>query len=177
MDSVFLNGTVGVGKSTLADAIGAAETGPHAVIDLDEIRRFSPSPRSDPFNHELELRNLRSIVANYRAAGARRFVLAGVIEEPAEVDRYLDALGSTGMLLCRVIAPPDVLDARLRERHRDDPDGLEWHLGRVGELSAILDRFDRHDLMVDSSRASATELAATVRAAAGWDRPSHDGAR
>jgi chloramphenicol 3-O-phosphotransferase len=174
MDSVFLNGTVGAGKSALADAISAAEPATHAVIDLDELRRLSPAPHGDPFNHELELRNLRSVVANYRAAGAGRFVLAGVIEEPAEVDRYLDALGSTGMLLCRLVAPPEVLEARLRERHRDDPEGLAWHLARVGELAAVLDRFDRHDLVLESSAASPAELAATVREAAGWDRRPHE---
>jgi len=168
MDTVFLNGTVGAGKSTLADAIGGAEPAPHAVIDLDELRRLSTSTRSDPFNHELELRNLRSVAANYRDAGARRFVLAGVIEEPAEVERYLDALASTGMLLCRLVAPSEVLDARLRRRHRDHPDELAWYLDRVGELGAILDRFDRHDLVLDTSRASTAELAATVREAAGW---------
>jgi len=168
MDTVFLNGTVGAGKSTLADAIGAAEPSPNAVIDLDELRRLSTSTRSDPFNHELELRNLRGVAANYRDAGARRFVLAGVIEDPAEVERYLDALDSTAMLLCRLIAPPEVLDARLRQRHRDDPAGLAWHLARVGELGAILDRFDRHDLVLDTSRASPAEHAATIRAAAGW---------
>lgn len=169
MDSVFLNGTVGAGKSTLAGAISAAEPIPHAVIDLDEIRRLRPSPRSDPFNHELELRNLRSIAANYRVAGARRFVLAGVIEVPGEVDRYLEALGSDGMLVCRVVAEPAVLEARLRERHRDDPVGLDWHLARVGELSGILDRFDRHDLVLESSHTTATDLGAVVRTAAGWD--------
>ncbi|MFF2773041.1 hypothetical protein ACFVUP_38680, partial [Streptomyces bacillaris] len=105
----------------------------------DEIRRLSPSQRTDPFNHELELRNLRSVVVNYRAAGARRFILAGVIEETAEVDRYVDALDSSGMLLCRLTAEPDVLAARLESRHREDPAGREWHLARVGELSAILD--------------------------------------
>jgi hypothetical protein len=44
MDSIFVNGTVGVGKSTLANALSAAETESHAVIYLDAIRRLSPAP-------------------------------------------------------------------------------------------------------------------------------------
>ncbi|MCI0155422.1 AAA family ATPase [Leifsonia shinshuensis] len=169
MDCVFINGTVGAGKSTLADALSAAEPLPHAVIDLDAIRRLSPSPHGDPFNHELELQNLRALATNYRAAGAQRFILAGVIEVPGETARYLEALGASGLLICRLTARPDILAARLRARHRDDPADLEWHLGRVGELTAILDRFEGHDLVLDSADAAPGDLVRAVRVAAGWE--------
>lgn len=42
----FLNGSVGVGKTTTAEAVGdlLAERGiPHAVIDLDVLRRVLPT--------------------------------------------------------------------------------------------------------------------------------------
>lgn len=170
MDTLFVNGTVGSGKSTLIDALSAIETVAHAVIDLDEIRRMSPSPTGDRFNHELELENLRSIVANYRRAGAERFFLAGVIEDPDEIGRYIDALGSGGLFICRLVARPDVLEARLRRRHADDPDALRWHRARVGELAAILDDAALDDLVLDSSELSAPDLARVVRRAVGWDR-------
>ncbi|WP_158866988.1 AAA family ATPase [Leifsonia sp. AG29] len=168
MDSVFINGTVGAGKSTLADALSAAEPLPHAVIDLDEVRRLRPAPPADPFNHELELRNLSSLARNYRVAGAQRFIVAGVIEEPTEIARYVEALEATGMLVVRLTAEPEVLASRLRFRHRDDPGGLAWHLRRVGELSAILDGVVGHDLVLDSSVTAPADLARKVRAAAGW---------
>jgi len=45
VDSVFLNGTVGVGKTTLAAALSAIESQTHAVLDLDEIRHCThPRP-------------------------------------------------------------------------------------------------------------------------------------
>ena len=169
VDTIFINGTVGVGKSTLADAVGAREPGPHAVIDLDELRRFHPAPSADRFNHELELINLRSFAANYRRAGAQRFVLAGVIENPAEIDRYLNALGSTGMFICRLHARPEELESRLRHRHAGDAATLQWHLARVGELNTILRGADIDDLVLDSSDTSPGDLARDVRRAAGWD--------
>ncbi|MBN9632561.1 MAG: AAA family ATPase [Actinobacteria bacterium] len=169
MDSVFINGTVGAGKSTLADALSAAEPLPHAVIDLDAIRRLSPPPQGDPFAHELELQNLRALAANYRAAGARRFILAGVIEDPGETARYVDALNADGLLLVRLTARPEILSGRLRARHRDDPGDLQWHLERVGELTVILDRFEGHDLVLDSSDAAPGDLVRAVRLAAGWE--------
>ena len=168
MDSIFVNGTVGVGKSTLAAALSAIESTKHAVIDLDEIRRLSPSPVSDRFNHELELQNLRSLAANFRRAGAQRFILAGVIEERAEISRYIDALQSDGMFVCRLVATPSVLEARLAHRHEGDPEGLQWHLARVGELAKILEVVAMDDLILDSSETSMAELAHTVRRAAGW---------
>ena len=169
MDSIFVNGTVGAGKSTLADALSAAERGAHAVIDLDAIRRLRPAPSSDRFNHELELLNLRSLAGNYRAAGAKRFILAGVIEAEAELPRYTDALGSSGLFVCRLVARADVLESRLRFRHRGDPEGLIWHLDRVRTLTQILEAADIDDLVLDSSDIPSVELAAAVRGAAGWD--------
>ncbi len=169
MDSIFINGTVGAGKSTLADALSSAELGSHAVIDLDAIRRLIPAPGSDRFNHELELLNLQSLTDNYRAAGAKRFIVAGVIEAEAETPRYLEALGSEGMFVCRLVARPDVLESRLRFRHRDDPEALLWHLDRVDKLSNILEAAGVDDLVLDSSDIPAVELALAVRRAAGWD--------
>lgn len=171
MDCVFLNGTVGVGKSTVADAISALEPGPHAVIDLDQVRRLHPASTTDVFNHELELRNLLALAANYREAGALRFILAGVIEESAEVARYVDALGSDGLLVCRLVAEPAVVERRLRERHADDPEGLEWHLRRAGELAGIQEAAALDDVVVDTTASSAREVARAVRSAAGWDDP------
>jgi chloramphenicol 3-O-phosphotransferase len=167
-DSLFLNGTVGAGKTTLAGALSAIEPTTHAVVDLDEIRRLSTAPAADRFNHELELQNLRSLAANYRRAGAERFILAGVLEERAEIARYVDALGSDGIFICRLVAGQEVLRDRLSRRHDGDPTGLEWHLARVSELAQILDAAAFDDLIVDSSAATPAELAQTVRRAAGW---------
>lgn len=169
MDSIFVNGTVGAGKSALADALSAAEGEAHAVIDLDGIRRLRPAPSSDRFNHELELLNLQSLANNYRAAGAKRFIIAGVLESEAEIPRYIEALRSDGMLVCRLVARSDVLESRLRFRHRDDPVGLIWHLDRVGELTNILEAADIDDLVLDSSDTPAVDLAVAIRRAAGWD--------
>jgi dephospho-CoA kinase len=170
MDTIFLNGTVGSGKSTLATVLSSLENErPHAVIDLDEIRRLHPNPSSDRFNHEIELKNLGSLARNYRAAGAEFFILAGVIEEQSEVGRYLDALESSGMFVCRLVADHEVLHERLIRRHTDDADELQWHLARAGELAQILEHNAIDDLVLDSSELTAVELARIIRRAVGWD--------
>jgi hypothetical protein len=170
IDSIFVNGTVGSGKTTLAYAVSALETSrTHAVVDLDEIRRIRPAPAADRFAHEIELRNLRSVATNYREAGAERFIVAGVLEREADIGRYLDALGSDRMFICRLTATPRIVEERLARRHEGDPTGLAWHLDRAVELARILGtaRFD--DMVLDSSGAEPSRLAVEVRMAAGWD--------
>lgn len=169
VDCVFLNGTVGVGKSTVADAMSELEGMPHAVIDLDGIRRLVPAPAADPFKLTLELANLRALVTNYRAAGARRFFVAGVIERPGDVGRYRDALGASGLLVVRLTAAPDVITQRLRQRHRDDAAGLQWHLSRASVLSDILDEVRTEDLLLESTTRTPSELAVEIRRHAGWE--------
>jgi len=94
--ALLINGTVGAGKTSVAEMVGdlLTEAGvPNAVIDLDWLRRSWPSPDGDRFNVAMALRNLSSVARNYRDAGAVRIVLGGVIETKVERDRHQDTLG------------------------------------------------------------------------------------
>lgn len=115
----------------------------------------------------MELRNLRSVTANYRAAGALRLVLAGVIEQRFHLPDYERAVDCT-VRIVRLHADPNVLAGRLRDRHRDDPDGLAWHLARAPELTAALDQAGVADAEVDTTGRPIPEVAADVLAAIGW---------
>ncbi|WP_226899784.1 AAA family ATPase [Nonomuraea phyllanthi] len=153
--ALLITGTVGVGKTSVADAAGdvlADEGVPNAVIDLDWLRRSWPSPPGDPFNGGLALRNLRAVAANFLASGAERLVLAGVIEDRGERARYEEALG-VPLTVCRVRLPLAETRRRLRGRHVLDPEGLDWHLARAGELAAILDTAKVEDFSVDGTSA------------------------
>ena len=81
--ALFINGTVGAGKTTTANEIGKLLQGraiPHAIIDLDSLRNAWPSPPDDRFNLEVELQNLAAVASNFRDAGAEILLVAGVIE-------------------------------------------------------------------------------------------------
>ena len=168
--ALLVTGTVGAGKSATAAMIGLllqAGLVPHAVIDLDEIRRRWPTPPDDPFDFELELRNLQPVAANYLAAGAQRLVLAGVCESREDLDRYEAMLG-VPLVVCRLRAPRGVLQARLRQRHRDDPAALTWHLARAEELDLILEAAKVADVEVSTDMRTVQDVAAEVIAAIGW---------
>lgn len=172
IDTVFINGTVGAGKSTLAEALSEHErelAHAHAVIDIDDIRRSWPTPQHDPFNNAVELQNLEVMCAVYRRSGAERLILAGVIEHAVDVPKYTQASGSSDMLVCRLGADIGLLRSRLAKRHAGDEQKLNWYLHRVGELADILEREDLDDVVLDSGAASPAELATALAGHAGWN--------
>jgi adenylylsulfate kinase len=129
MRIALVTGTVGVGKSTTGYAV-AERSASHgrsaAFLDVDQLSR-------------LILRNLVSLVENYADAGAELLVLAWVVQDNYALVRLDEAVGKS-VLAVRLVAPTPTIEARLRQRHRTESDGLAWHLDRAPELAAIQDR-------------------------------------
>ncbi|MER6610286.1 hypothetical protein ABT282_31365 [Streptomyces sp. NPDC000927] len=168
--ALLINGTVGVGKTSVAESVGDLLTHagiPNAVIDLDWLRQSWPTPSEDPFNFGMMLRNLRSIAGNYLAAGADRLVLAGVIENQEDRKLCGDAVGAE-LSVCRLRAELPVIHQRLTRRHDGEPEVLRWHLARAGELAGILERAAADDFTVDATTRPVGEVAAEVTTKAGW---------
>ncbi|WP_328315758.1 hypothetical protein [Streptomyces sp. NBC_00388] len=170
--ALLINGTVGVGKTSVAEAVGGllADAGvPHAVIDLDGLSQSWPAPAGDRFNFNvgMMLRNLRGVAGNYLAAGATRLVMAGVMEDADGRKRCGDALGIE-LSVCRLRGELPVIHDRLVRRHENEPEALRWHLARAGELAAILDHAEVDDFTVDVSLRPVGEIAAEVIENAGW---------
>ncbi|WP_392750048.1 hypothetical protein [Streptomyces sp. LN590] len=168
--ALLITGTVGVGKTSVADAAGDLLAGsgvPNAVIDMDWLCRSRPAPADDRFNFALLVRNLRCMVGNYLDAGATRLVLAGVVEDAEDREQCAKAVG-VGLSVCRLRVELPVVRQRLSRRHADEPEALRWHLDRSGELDGILDRARVEDFTVDATHHRVDEAAAAVLEAAGW---------
>ncbi|WP_328471756.1 adenylyl-sulfate kinase [Actinoplanes sp. NBC_00393] len=164
--ALLITGTVGSGKTSAAEALGdllAAQGIPHAVLDVDWLRRAWPAPPGDPFNGAITLRNLRAVAANFVEAGARRLILAGVIESRAERASYQDALG-VPLQVCRLHVGLPVVRERLRRRNPDEP----WFLDRAAELDHILTREKLEDILIDATSGTPTDVAAAVYKATAW---------
>ena len=167
--AIFVNGPVGAGKTTTVDALSdllRTKLIPHAVIDLDRIRQAWPPAQGDPFNHRLELVNLKALAANYLAAGMTTLVIAGVIEERTAVAEYEDVLDQWQLFIVRLSAEEAVRRKRIEERHSADPAGREWHLQRTVELETILETARLDAVVIDTSRISPSEVAQRVVEAA-----------
>jgi hypothetical protein len=172
-DAVLLNGTVGAGKTTTAGALGdllAARGVPHAVVDVDELRRLWPSPDGDPFQQAVALRNVAALARNYRDAGATRLVLAGVVETARDLADLRAVIEPWRLLACRLVVEPAVAAGRLRERHATDPAewALGWHLERSPVLAAVLDRAGIDDAIVAVEDLAPAAVAEQVAALLGW---------
>lgn len=140
--ALWINGTVGVGKTTVAAGVAnqlATEGDPVAFVDIDALGALSPRPPDDPFNTRLVAKNLEAVTKNFSSAGARTLVVAGVIETEENLRLYESAMG-VPITLIRLVAPQREIELRLRRRHGElDPGGLRWHSERAPVLAARLD--------------------------------------
>ncbi|MET9232459.1 AAA family ATPase [Lentzea sp. NPDC003310] len=153
MKALLITGPVGVGKTTVAEAVGdrLAEAGvPHAVIDLDWLSACWPPPADDPFHFELQLRNLSAVARNYIEAGVHRIVLAGVVESREDRARYASVIGGR-LTVCRLKANPPVIRERLARRHHGEAD-LRWHVERAAELEALFTSARVEDYVVPADQ-------------------------
>jgi adenylylsulfate kinase len=170
MRALYLNGTVGVGKTSVADAVGDILHGrgiPAAVIDLDWLRNVGTAPDDDPFNSRIELANLRAVLGTYLDAGVTHVVLAGVMETAEGRAEYVRVLGDD-LTVCRLDVALDVVRERLGGRHAAHDAHLAWHLDRAGELQGILEAASLEDAVVDATGLTIAEAAAAVLDAAHW---------
>jgi gluconate kinase len=169
--ALLLNGTVGSGKTTIAEHVAealAAKHVPHAWVDLDAVSEMWPRPDDDPFNVAVIVKNIGALGRTYAEAGAARLVLAGVVLSLADLRRLEQAVGCR-ITVVRLRAAPEKTAARLRQRHgAADHARLAWHLARAPELEAVLDSSDLPMVEVPNDRRPGV-VAQLVIAAAGWE--------
>ena len=170
MRVLVVNGTVGAGKTAVADA--AAELlrereVPHAWLDADVFRRVWPRPEGDPFAQQVLFEHLAVIAPNLQARGYRHVVLAEVVEDAADRERYEAAFDGADVAIVRVTASEATRLARVAARETDEH-WRDWHLARTVELEAILVATALDDAVVDNDGRPLRDVAAEVLAAAGW---------
>ncbi|MFC5287050.1 hypothetical protein ACFPM7_08300 [Actinokineospora guangxiensis] len=151
--ALLVTGVVGVGKTSVTGAVGEvfrAAGVAHGVIDVDWLAFCWPTPAEDPYNTRLREGNLRAVAGSFLAAGARRLVVAGVVESREERARYQRALGCE-VTVCRLRASEETVRGRLAGRFGGrDAEGLRWHVRRIGELERVFEAAGVEDFAVDA---------------------------
>lgn len=136
-----------------------------AFVDLDLLGAAWPAPDDDPHQSRLKAANLAVVWSNYRQAGSRRLIVAGVVENLVE-RRQLEAATGGPVLICRLDAPDAELAQRIYGRGRDsDADKL---VARASELSAQLAADDVSDFSVGTGDRTIDDVAGEVLK--GWQR-------
>jgi chloramphenicol 3-O-phosphotransferase len=114
-EALLLSGVFGTGKSAVAEEIAdilEARGTPYAAIDLDWLS-WSNAPGADHDEHALLARNLAGLVANYREAEVRLFVLAGSVADGPTLDAIRAAMAMP-VRVVRLAVPMDIIEERLR---------------------------------------------------------------
>jgi adenylylsulfate kinase len=172
MESVpvlLFNGPVGVGKSTiLAEASHLLRQAgvPHAAVDLAWIGTAWPAPPDDRWNERLIHRNLACLWANFRESGAKRLLLARVLEDRSLLRHVEAAVPGARITVVRLRAPKGVVEARIR--HREEGRDPSWFLAAAGYLVDVLERSDVADHIVENDNRPVADVAAEALRAAGW---------
>jgi hypothetical protein len=172
---IFINGSYGVGKTTVLDHVGnllAAEARPFSLIDVDWFHRSSPVPAFDPKNQIIEARNIAAVWANYQTAGPRQLVMSGVITEVADILRYSDAV-ALPLRSVRLTAQPSTIEERLRARYDASRQAeLRWHLDRWKQLTERLAEADLDEVAIATDGLSSVSVASLIAGHFGLVNPS-----
>ena len=162
----MLSGPPGVGKTSVGWRVfdRCTDLGQHpAFADLDLLGAAWPAPEDDPHQSRLKAANLAAVWSNYRQAGSRRLIVAGVVENLDERRRLEDATGGS-VVICRLDAPDTELAQRLHGRARESGADLTDLVARASELSAQLVADDVSDYSVDTAGRTIDDVTADVLA-------------
>ncbi|WP_091412626.1 hypothetical protein [Friedmanniella luteola] len=171
---LFLNGSYGVGKSATLEHLGdlLAERGlAFSLMDVDWFHRSWPPAEDDPENVRTEAANLAAVWRNYRRTGPRQLVVAGVIADERDRQRYAAAF-ALPLRSVRLVTEPAVAEVRLRGRYRAQQDrALAWHLARHVQLARRLAENALDEHVVDTGGRGPRDVAEAVLAQVGLPGP------
>lgn len=165
---LVITGPIGVGKTTVAGEVSeqldkASIT--HGFIDIDSLRWCYPRPLHDPFRIELAMKNLAAVWRNFQAVGAERLVLADVLETRNHLDYYRKAVPGAEILIVRLHATLSTLAEHVKQREIGS--ALTRHLQRAAELTAIMERNQVEDVLIDIEGKTVATIAQEILAHSG----------
>ena len=165
---IVITGSMGTGKTTVlgeASDMLAERDIAHAAIDLDALG-LAHEPAVANASDELTLRNLKDVCSNVAAAGIRRVLIAAAVESRAELDRIVRATAARTVLVCRLRAALEVMEARVAARER----GIraDRYVRRVRVLEDLLDHAALEDFSLATTDVPVTAVARTLLERAEW---------
>lgn len=170
LPAMLLTGTIGAGKTTIAEAISErlhAAGSRHALMDLDWLAQLYPAPEAnDPYNTRLAARNLAAVWPNFSEAGARYAVLAATVESREQLQSIRSALPGVDLTVALVVADPEVVRHRILKRNRGPLQ--QDFLARTDALARTIEAAHLHSFVVNNSDDPPGDVATRVLEQLGW---------
>jgi len=166
--AILLIGPVGSGKTTTLHEIEAILDGrgtPNAIIDLDWLAWATPPADSGVSNHELLVRNLADVWANFHDVGIHHVAVARALHDAAEVQCVRNALRGCETTVVELVGDFNVLRERIR--HRDSGSELAEHLTMLDAFERI-EQDLRPDAVIEFDGQTPEQIARDVLGIAGW---------
>lgn len=170
--TVLVTGTVGSGKTSVADEIAVLlneQDLRFALLDLDWLCQAYPPPPDDLHRTGLMFKNLGAVWPNFRERGIDYLILAHVLEQRQDLDRYTEAIPEADITVVRVVAPPELIAARLKRR---EVGSMHEHMMKLtAEVTALLDAAGVEDFSVTNDDRPVSVVAKEVMTRLGWSVP------
>jgi len=159
---IVINGTMGIGKSTVAKLVFARLTNA-ALLDGDDVWRINPFEVNDRTRAVVH-NNIRFVLRSYVEAGYEYVILAWVMHRQEIIDTIVQPLGDLGLEV-RVFTlfaeeGAAVQRALLRDGAARNPEGVISRLRQSRELRTT---------QVDTTHRQPAEVADQILAAIGRD--------
>lgn len=169
--ALVIRGPSGVGKTTVARHVSALllECGVgHALVDIDELVRVVPPLADKRRLMRLAALNLAALWENYRAAGAARLIVVGVIESlTADFPWVRASVPEATFAFVRLRATDDALKERLAQR--DSGASFADHLRCSLAAARTMDHGPSHAcIVVETTGRPVTEIARDICTFSGW---------
>lgn len=161
--AIVITGPVGSGKTTTANALAEALEFADiscAMIDMDALRWFHPTPIDDPFGEAVGYRHVRMMAETYAALDIPTLILADVIETAEGRQKLAESIPGYELVVVRLDVAMELLQHRLRQRETERQ--LAWHLNRARELQEIMIRNGIGDVVIPVGTENAEAVAQRV---------------
>jgi hypothetical protein len=152
-----------VGKSTvaaLASEILHDRGIRHGLLEVDALEGVYPPPDpADPYSTDLAMKNLATVWPNFLGAGITRAIVTMTLENDAERDALLAAMGDPVATIVRLEASQEAREDRIRRREFGEL--RELFLNKTGPLAEQMRCLDIGDVVLyneEEPRLVATRL-------------------
>jgi len=160
---IFITGPVGVGKTTVADALSmrlARERVAHWLMDLDRLTDFYPKAIGDPYGVGVAGQGLKALWTVMRSMGARLVIVPRVLESPHEVQHLAASIHGAEPWVVRLTATLPTLDDRLSQR--ESKENISWYHRRVRELVPLMETVALGDQVISTEEITPVAIAEAI---------------